>query len=168
MISADEPVSNRKRWIVAGVAIAMLMAVAYASAFFFAGLFDNKPAASIDELDAAEVAKLSVFVLNRPDGGPDITRGGGELLNIPQPEVESILATLRGARPITAERAVFLGRMEIALQDGRKLTVMLHRDASDKSASLQYRIGNHGYEGQSLTAFLAALDAMEARLKTGQ
>lgn len=118
--------------------------------------------ASIDEIDLAQVRSMELFLLNRPDGGPDIggTRG---LFAIPSSDYDRALAPMRGAERVTAEspRGIWLGRLVVTLEDGRTQTVMLHRPRHEYDAArvqrLEIRIGRHQFEGPTVDAFVARM-----------
>lgn len=118
--------------------------------------------ASIDEIDLARVKSMEIFVLNRPDGGPDIggTRG---LFAIPAADYDRALAPLRKAEPIVAEspRGIWLGRLVIVLGDGRSQTVMLHRPKSDHDTTapqrLEMRIGRYQFAGPPVNEFVTRI-----------
>ncbi len=117
---------------------------------------------SIDEIDLAQVKSMEIFVLNRPDGGPDIggTRG---LFAIPATDYDRALAPLRKAEPIPAEspRGIWLGRLVVVLADGRSQTVMLHRPKSEydpkASQRMELRIGRHQFVGPPVNDFVTRI-----------
>ena len=118
--------------------------------------------ASIDEIDLARVTSMEIFVLNRPDGGPDIggTRG---LFAIPVADFDRALAPLRKADPIAAEspRGIWLGRLVVKLADGRSQTVMLHRPKGEYDRAtvqrLELRIGRHQFAGPPVGEFVTRI-----------
>lgn len=117
---------------------------------------------SIDEIDTANVRSMELFLLNRPDGGPDIggTRG---LFVIPPSQYQRTLELLRNAEPLTTElpRGIWLGRLVITLNEGRTQTVMLHRPKQETEKSqtqrMELRIGRYVYLGPPVEAFVARM-----------
>lgn len=158
------PRSKSRRWLYVGVGLLALVAVVFTTCLTLvpAGLF--APAfKTIDEVDVAQVETLSVLAINRPDGGPDITAGGKELLPIPAEFHQEVLAPLRGAPRVSKPRGIYLGQMQIYFRDGRKLIVYLHRTSEN---TLQFTIGSQQYEVTPLEKFLKPMSEIEAKIKS--
>ena len=157
-----EPVRSVRRWLVAGLALFVLIALSYAGMFLIAAFFDEPVVKSIDEIDAAKVSRLGVLAINRPDGGPDITSGGKDPFPIPTGDIAAVLQPLRGGQPLATDRGIYLGVIQIAFHDGRKVKVMLHR-AGD--TGLRVSIGKYQYDAGSLKPFFKVLDEVESRMR---
>lgn len=151
-----------RRWFFVTIGLLILIGLATVAAFVMAWLA-QPPFKSIDEVDVAQIERLAVLTINRPDSGPDISAGGKELLVIPSEFYETLLAPLRNAPAIAAPRGIYLGQINLVFKDGRKLIVMLHR-AGD--ATLQFTIGSQQYEVAPLGKFLKPLIETEAKVKS--
>lgn len=158
---APAPTTRRRLPLWGGIAALILLFPAIVIPILVSIL--KEPAfASLDELDLAQVSSMEIFLLNRPDGGPDIggTRG---LFVIPAADYDRALAPLRKAEPIAAEspRGIWLGRLVVTLADGRKQTVMLHRPKAEYDKSqvhrLELRIGRHQFVGPPVDEFVARI-----------
>lgn len=126
----------------------------------------GKPAfESIDDLDAANIQSLSILILERPDGGPNIGMPN-ELFVIPKKDHEAALAPLRKAERVTAEtsRGIWLGRIAVTLADGRTQRIMLHRPKQEYDKSrvhrLEVRIGPNQFVGPPVDEFIARIAAI--------
>ncbi len=120
------------------------------------GAFRDPAFASVDEVDVARVQAIDVFILNRPDGGPDIggTRG---LFPVPEADFERVLALMRNATPSQSQRGIWMGRIVVTLTDGRVQTIMLHRPTDEYAGTdrrLEMRIGRLQFDGPPVKEFL--------------
>jgi hypothetical protein len=118
---------------------------------------------SVDQLEPARITAIKVFVLNRPDGGPDLGYPKG--MAIGESDFEKVLAPLRNARPVHAERGVWLGRLTVTLADGRSQSILLYRAQPDPKQPpvLRFKIGSFQYEAGPVNAFVTALVECEPR-----
>lgn len=132
-------------------------------------LLFSKPAfESVDELSPDKVTGIGVFILNRPDGGPDVGRRD-DLFQVPPADRDAVLGLLRGAQRVDLTRGIWLGRMVVTLADGRRQAILLYRPESsvdkDKPGRLRFKIGDLQYEGPPVDEFVRALVAIEAKAK---
>lgn len=120
---------------------------------------------SVDEIDVSRVKSMSILMIERPDGGPNIGTPN-ELFVIPESELEKALQPLRRAERVASEspRGIWLGRIVITLNTGRTQTVMLHRpkQAFDRSSNhrLELRIGRNQFIGPPVGEFLERISAI--------
>lgn len=128
------------------------------------GAFREPAFKTVDEVDVENVKGIELFVINRPDGGPDI--GGAALFPVASADFDRTLALLRKATPVENEspRGVWLGRVVVTLKDGRSQSIMLHRPKNEydvKAAHrLEIRIGSHQFEGPPVNEFTKAVGAI--------
>jgi hypothetical protein len=147
------------RWPLLLLFIAIVIGGVYAMAFVAASLLAEPAYKSIDDIDPAAIQSMGVLVLNRPDGGPDITAGGKELWPVPKEAFANVLAPLCGATPLTGGRPIYLGQIQMVFNDGRKLTVMMHRIGDEK---IKLSIERYEYEVAPIDKFLKPLIEVEA------
>jgi hypothetical protein len=150
----------RRRWLLAAAVVGgafLVPAVLVPAALY---LFREPAFGSIDELTPDRVAAVELFVLNRPDRGPDV--GSTKALYVvPDADRERVLAVFRGATPTADGRTVFLGRMVVRLTDGRREQIILDRvpgptpKAGDR---LRFFVGRHGFDAGPVDAFTKLLD----------
>lgn len=121
------------------------------------GVFREPAFQSVDGVEVANVKTVELFIINRPDGGPDI--GGANLYGVPPENFDRTLALLRKLTPVQGEspRGIWLGRVVVTLKDGRSQSIMLHRPKNEYDTKavqrLEVRIGSHQYEGPSVNDF---------------
>jgi hypothetical protein len=143
----------------------LLLTLLFAATLVTVALRLLKPAfESVDQLEPGQIRSIRAFVLNRPDGGPDIgDRKGG--MEITGGDLEKVLAPLRHAARIDKERGVWLGQITVKLADGRGQTIMLHRAQPDpqKPWVLRFKIGTFQYEAGPVSELIEVLSACEGR-----
>lgn len=143
----------------------LLLTLLFAAGLVTAALMVLKPAfESVDQLDPAQIRSMRAFILNRPDGGPDVgdRKGGTE---VRREDYEKVLAPLRHAERVNTERGVWLGQITVKLADGRGQTILLYRAQPDprKPWVLRFKVGQHQYEAGPVSDLVAALAASEGR-----
>lgn len=162
-----KPARSARRWPLILLAFLVLILCVYGMAFFLSSLFREPAVKSIDEIDAANVERLALFIIRRPDEGPDIGSPSDPWI-VPPAEVEAVLAPLRNARAISADRGVWLGRMTIHFKDGRKVEVFLHVTGDGQGSNpphLRYKIEEFQYEIGPVGPFLQQISAADDRAK---
>jgi hypothetical protein len=120
---------------------------------------------SLDEVQAENVKSMEIFILQRPDGGDDIggTRG---MFQVPPEHFQTVLQGLRNAQPMEASlpRGIWLGRMIVKFQDGRRQTVMFHRPRTDSGPQrVEIRIGSKQFLGGEVNVLTKLLDGVAGR-----
>jgi hypothetical protein len=119
---------------------------------------------SVDAVDAGQVRGMTAFVINRPDGGPDVGHPSRPI-DVRPDDYEKVLAPLRGATRIPLERGdPWLGRLTVKLADGRSQSILLYRSrpANPKQPpALRFKIGRLEYEAGTLDALVKALAESE-------
>lgn len=126
------------------------------------GAFRDPAFASVDEVEVAQVKGIDVFVLNRPDGGPDIggTRG---MFAVPADDFEKVLGLLRNATRSDSPRGIWMGRIVVTLKNGRTQTIMLHRPTDDYTGTgqrLELRIGPLQFDGPPVKEFVRRMSEL--------
>src|SRR3954454_22115596 len=66
------PTRRRLRWGVLIVALVLLFVGTGYVVVFKVKNYLSAPAFEVEQLDAGQITAMKVFVLNRPDGGPDL------------------------------------------------------------------------------------------------
>jgi hypothetical protein len=145
----------------------LILAVVVASAYTWVAVVVPylKPAfESVDSLDLTQVRGMTAFILNRPDGGPDIGHPKNPIVLAPG-DYDKVLGTLRKAEPIDKERGVWLGQLTVKLADGRSQAILLHRTApqADDPALLRFKIGEFQYEAGPVDRLVQVLVECEQR-----
>ncbi len=154
----EESITKRRMpfWIGIGVLILLFPIIVIP---FLVSTFREPVFQSVDDIAVDQIESIELFILNRPDGGPDIggTRG---MFAVPKEDFERILEPLRGARTVESEsaRGIWLGRMVVTFTDERSQTIMLHRskkEYEDRAAKpLEIRIGRYQYEIPNVMDFV--------------
>jgi len=123
----------------------------------------SAPAFEVEQLDAGQITAMKVFVLNRPDGGPDLGDRKQKGFAIAPPDYEKVLAPLRAAGRVHTGRGVWLGQLTVWLADGRRQPVYLYRAQPDprKPPVLRFTIGSRQYEAGPVNDFVTILAACE-------
>ncbi len=126
------------------------------------GLFSEPLFTSVADLSPQEIAQVRAFVLNRPDGQPDVGKPR-ELYAVPPDHAEAVLKTLRSAKTVeTLPPKIWLGRLSIKLQSGRSQTIQLYRIGENDhlgKAKFVFKVGQYQYEANTVDEFTDALDA---------
>jgi hypothetical protein len=166
VIAADQPPPSRRAWLKWG---GLILVGIVAAAFCWVAVVVPylRPAfESVDALDPGQVRSLTVFVMNRPDGGPDIAHPKSPLAIDPA-DFDKVLGSLRNAERIDKERGVFLGEMRVTLADGRRQSIQLYRVApAPKSPPvLRFKIEQFQYEAGPAERLVSLLAECEARAK---
>jgi hypothetical protein len=164
--AVDQPPVFRRSWLKWGGLI-LVGVVAAAYCWVTVVVPHLQPAfESVDALDANRVRSLTVFVLNRPDGGPDIAHPKTPLVIDPA-DHDKVLGLLRNAERIDKERGVFLGEMRVELADGRSQSIQLYRVAPAPKAPpvLRFKIEQFQYEAGPADRLVTLLAECEARAK---
>lgn len=162
---AGEARHQSRRWMWVAIIFVLMVGLAYGSVFLLADLFAKPTAKSVDEIDTANLASMSVLAINRPDGGPDISAGGKEMLPVPADQFSKLLAPLKNSRQVTTDRGIYLGEVRMIFKNGSKLTIMLHRAESEGRNVLRLGIEQYQYDADSLEPFLKVLDQIDDIVK---
>lgn len=157
------PTRSRLKWW--GLFLCLALAFAAALVTVAVNVLTPPVFESIDRLDAARVTEMRVFVLNRPDGGPDLGDRKRKGFPIAPEDFDRVLAPLRDARPVHTGRGVWLGQLTIWLADGSRQPVYLYRARSDSTQPfvLRFTIGSFQYEAGPVDDFVKILAACESR-----
>ena len=149
--------------------VALFIGTAYGLIFLLVTQLSKPTVRSVNEIDAANIQSWKILVINRPDGGPDISGGGKAFFPIPTPDYEAVLAPLRNAKLIQTDRGIYLGEIRLLFKDGKKLTIMLHRvgDGPNPPPMLRISVEQYQYDAGPLDAFLKPLIEVEARARKG-
>jgi hypothetical protein len=164
--AVDQPPPSRRTWLKwGGLILAGVVAAAYCWVAVVVPYL--RPAfESVDAVDAGQVRSLTVFVLNRPDGGPDIGHPKNPFAIDPA-DYGKVLGLLRNAERIDKERGVYLGEMRVRLADGRRQSIQLYRVAPAPNAPpvLRFKIEQFQYEAGPADRLVTLLAECEARAK---
>jgi hypothetical protein len=158
------PTRSRRKWGVLIIVLVLLfVGTGYVGVFVVKSFVSNPAFDSVDQLDASQITAMKVFVLNRPDGGPDLGYPKG--MTIASPDYEKVLAPLRNARPVHTDRGVWLGRLTVTLADGRSQSILLYRAQPDPKVPpvLRFKIGSFQYEAGPVDGFVSVLVECEPR-----
>jgi len=143
----------RARWIVALLAVALLVPITLGFVVF--PLLAEQPFDNADELTPESVESVRVFLLNRKelDGGEDV----GPYFAAAD-DVAAVLASLKSVPEVDQfpdARGPWLGELRVRLKNGRKGTIKLYwvRKPGEE-ARLRFQIGTHKFEGGSSEAFI--------------
>lgn len=158
---AKVPRHQSRRWVWVAIVFALMTGLAYASVFLLADLFAKPAAKSVDEIDTTNVASMHVLAINRPDGGPDISAGGKDMLPVPADQFAALLVPLKSAKQIKTDRGIYLGEIRMIFRNGSKLTIMLHRAESEGRHVLRLGIEQYQYDAGPLEPFLKVLDQID-------
>ncbi|WP_149113922.1 hypothetical protein [Limnoglobus roseus] len=126
------------------------------------GAFREPAFQSVDEIDMAQVTAVEAFVLNRPDGGPDIP-GNKSKFAVPPGDFDAVLSLLRKADRVSAptSRGIYLGQIRVTLANGRSQTIYLHRPKNEYEAGplhrVEVRIGSNQFDGPPVNEFTRRL-----------
>lgn len=121
------------------------------------GAFRDPAFRSVDEIDVANVKSVELFIINRPDQGPDI--GAKALFAVPPADFDRTLALLRNCGHVdsASPRGIWLGRVVVVLKDGRSQSIMLHRPKNEYETTtvhrMEVRIGSHQFDGPPVNEF---------------
>lgn len=144
----------------------LLLTFLFAAALVTAALQVLRPAfESVDQLDPARIESIRVFVINRPDGGPDIGGPTRKGIQISREDFGKVLDPLRHAERVSKERGVWLGQMTVKLADGRGQPIYLYRarSAPDGPWVLRFKIGRLQYEAGPVDELVRVLTECEPR-----
>jgi hypothetical protein len=127
-------------------------------------LLSDPAFASVDELDNARVKGITFFVLNRPDGSPDIGRVQ-QPVTVPADQIPAVLDLFRKATPVeTLPPKVWLGKLVVELTDGRSETIMLYWSNADREAKrplrVRFKIRTRQFEGGEVEVLVKKLLAI--------
>ncbi|CAN5321042.1 hypothetical protein BH11PLA2_BH11PLA2_00590 [soil metagenome] len=145
--------------------MAVLIAAVYAGMFAIANRIQKNAVISIDAVDVAEIDRMELLVIRRPDSGPDIRAEKTDPITVPAAEYKTILTPLLKANPVKTDRGVWMGKLILYLKDGRKLEVLLYSVNEQAKGPMRYKIEEYQYEVESVTPFLAAVDAVDGKMK---
>lgn len=122
---------------------------------------------SIAELKERDIRTMQAFILNRPDGGPDIGEPREKGIPIEPADQARLLAILEQAQPVQTERGVWFGQITVWLADGRRQPIYLYRvqvPGVHTEPILRYTIGTHQYEAGPVQAFVDVMAECEMQL----
>lgn len=130
-------------------------------------LFAEPAFQSFDELNPADIRSMEIFVLNRPDRGPDI---GKIRILFPIAEADHPLLLahfLKAKRVDSLPPKVWLGRLVVKLANGKKQDVLLYRVGDENDAKnkvkLLFKIGPYQYEARAADPLTLLLDECVAK-----
>lgn len=159
--------STRSRLPIWGGLLALFLLVPGIGVPILLSLFAEPAFQSFDELNAADIRAMEIFVLNRPDRGPDI---GKIRILFPIAETDHPLLLahfLKAKRVDQLPPKVWLGRLVVKLKNGKKQDVLLYRvgDENDpkNKVKLLFKIGQYQYEAGPADPLTALLDECVAK-----
>jgi hypothetical protein len=155
-----------RRWLVAGMALAVLIAVMYAAVFALASRIKAPALTSLAALDLATVDRVELLVINRPDGQPDTSAGKTEMVPVPMVDAATLIDTLRPAVPVNAARGIWMGKLIVHLKDGRKVETLIYSVNEKGPGPLRYKIEEYQYELPSAATFLSVVDRIDLKIKS--
>jgi hypothetical protein len=162
MMPTPPPVKSRTRYLQWGALIALVLLAPAILIPLFLSLTQQPAFQTLDEIDLTQVRAMEIFVLNRPDNGPDVgsTRG---MFVVPPGDYRRMLDTLQPAllQPEDTGRGIWLGRMVVTMNDRRRQTVLFHRSKNEANVGtqnpVQLRIGRKLFLGPPVNDFTAKL-----------
>lgn len=152
----------RSRLPLWGGLLALVLLVPAVVVPLLVGAFREPAFRSVDEIDLSQVKSIEVFVLNRPDGGPDIG-GTKQRFVVPADQFDAVLGLLRNADRVTdaTARGIYLGQIVVTLTNGRTQTIFLHRPKNEYEAGrvqrVEVRIGSNQFDGPPVGEFTRRL-----------
>jgi len=164
-VTAADPPPSRSRFKWWALIFVLLLLFAWTCVFLLYQYVSTPTFDSVDRLDATQVTGMRVFVLNRPDGGPDLGDRKQKGFPVAPGDFDRVLAPLRNARPVHTDRGVWLGQLTVYLADGSRQPIYLYRAQPDpkQPVVLRFTIGSSQYEAGPVDDFVKVLAACEPR-----
>jgi hypothetical protein len=162
---ASENRAFDRRWIVAGGVVLAIIVGLYAAIFLLADRIRTPAATSLAMVDQATIERGELLVIRRPDGGPDISAGKTDAMAISREDAVALVNVLTPGAAVNTARGIWMGKLILFFRDGRKLEVLLYSVSESKSSPVRFQIEQYQYELPSSESFLAAVDAVDARIK---
>lgn len=158
-VTAPPPVSRRRWLLLSAAAVGLVLLWAAVATSVLSWVVGGPAFTTLTDVPADQVTAVDAFVLNRPDGGPDIG-SPRELKRLADPK--PVLAWLANAKPVPYQRSILLGRLVIRLEDGRAQELILNqvKDTTDPTGRrffVRYHIERNTFDAGPADEFTRLL-----------